>query len=488
MSDAAHGLAEQARRLLERAAAVDDPDLRGRVDEAITRLDEPLRVAVAGRVKAGKSTLVNAMIGELLAPTDARECTRVVTWYRDGVTYRVEGVDRAGCATQLRFDRDGGELEIDLGGRSPDDLLRLDVTWPSARLREMTLVDTPGVDSISTATAARTEDLLIGGDDRPTPTDAVIYLLRHVHAGDLRFLEAFHDDDMAAANPVNSIGVLSRADEIGAARPDALTSARRIAERWRSDPRLARLVQTVVPVAGLLAEAATTLREDEHQAFVTLADSPTSIVDELLVSADRFARSTAHVGVPDVVRQALLERFGLFGCRLAVHTIRSEHLGSASALAERLLHASGVPELRAEIATRLTQRRDLLKARHAFATAHAVAASMGDRSLLADVERAVFGAHEFAELRVVNALRRGEVPLPDDRRNVALRLLGATGTSVADRTGLDDADPSARRAALNDELAAWQRQAEHPVAPRPVVDAARVIARTCERLLAATTA
>ena len=53
------------------------------------RLDEPLRVAVAGRVKAGKSTLLNALVGERLAPTDAGECTRIVTWYEDGHTYRV---------------------------------------------------------------------------------------------------------------------------------------------------------------------------------------------------------------------------------------------------------------------------------------------------------------------------------------------------------------------------------------------------------------
>ena len=53
------------------------------------RLAEPLRVAIAGKVKAGKSTLLNALVGELLAPTDTGECTKIVTWYRDGHTYQV---------------------------------------------------------------------------------------------------------------------------------------------------------------------------------------------------------------------------------------------------------------------------------------------------------------------------------------------------------------------------------------------------------------
>ena len=61
------------------------------------RLDEPLRVAIAGRVKAGKSTLLNALVGERLAATDAGECTRIVTWYRNALGYRVVA-DRATAA------------------------------------------------------------------------------------------------------------------------------------------------------------------------------------------------------------------------------------------------------------------------------------------------------------------------------------------------------------------------------------------------------
>ena len=50
--------------------------------EVAGRVNGPIRLAIAGKVKAGKSTLLNAIIGEELAPTDAGECTRIVTWYR----------------------------------------------------------------------------------------------------------------------------------------------------------------------------------------------------------------------------------------------------------------------------------------------------------------------------------------------------------------------------------------------------------------------
>ncbi len=61
-----------------------DPSIAAGLDRLAARLDEPLIVAIAGKVKAGKSTLLNSLVGEQLAPTDAGECTQIVTWYRNG--------------------------------------------------------------------------------------------------------------------------------------------------------------------------------------------------------------------------------------------------------------------------------------------------------------------------------------------------------------------------------------------------------------------
>ena len=67
----------------------DSPQAVGWLHYNLTRFDEPLRVAIAGKVKAGKSTLLNALVGEEIAPTDAGECTRVVTWYLDAPAPKV---------------------------------------------------------------------------------------------------------------------------------------------------------------------------------------------------------------------------------------------------------------------------------------------------------------------------------------------------------------------------------------------------------------
>src|SRR5256885_2788057 len=69
---------------------------QGQVFDVRRRLSEPLRVAIAGRLKSGKSTLVNALIGRRVAPTEVGECTRIVTQFRYGTADRVDVVRRDG--------------------------------------------------------------------------------------------------------------------------------------------------------------------------------------------------------------------------------------------------------------------------------------------------------------------------------------------------------------------------------------------------------
>ena len=121
---------EDAEALLRTAAAVyeDDPAALTVIAELERRLREPLRLAIAGMVKAGKSTLLNAMLGEQIAPTDAGECTRLVTWYRYSATPTITLHPREGEPRRIPVRREQGRLVIDLGGFPADD-----VEWISNR-------------------------------------------------------------------------------------------------------------------------------------------------------------------------------------------------------------------------------------------------------------------------------------------------------------------------------------------------------------------
>ncbi len=482
------GISTAVRAVLRRAAEAyrDSPTTATRLRDQIDRLDEPLRVAVAGKVKAGKSTLLNALVGEQIAPTDAGECTRIVTWYRDAASPRLTLIPRVGSPRQLPLTRTAGRLEFDLRGSAPDDVERLLVDWPSRGLRATTLIDTPGIASLSTHISARAIELL-APTDRPSDADAVIYLMRHLHATDVRFLESFYDQVGAPAAVVNTVAVLSRADEIGAGRLDAMMSARQVARRYRAEPKVRRLCQTVVAVAGLLAQTARTLRQAEFSALCELAQASRSELDSLLLSADRFAAPDAHPSLPAQIRGALVERFGLFGLRLATTLIRQGHREPAG-LAEELVRRSGLEELRTVLATQFTERRDVLKARSALLLVDRTLREepCPEASRLAgDVERILAGAHEFRELRLLAELRAPDVALPPDARSDAERLLGGHGAATPNRLGLEpDTDPVLLREAVIAALARWQRRAESPLSNRAASDRARVVVRSCEGMLA----
>jgi hypothetical protein len=477
--------------LLRRAVHLyrDSPEVVARLDVAADRLAGPLRVAIAGKVKAGKSTLLNALIGEMIAPTDAGECTRVITWYRDAPMPRILLQPVVGPSRELPVLRTDGRLDLDLDGTPPEEIARIVVDWPSADLAAMTLIDTPGIASARVENSARTEAFLLPAAD-PGAADAVIYLMRHVHADDVAFLQALHATAGSGSSPVNTIAVLSRSDEVGAGRVDALVSANQIARRLRADDTVRALCQTVLPVAGLLAETGRTLRQDEFAALEQLAQLDRNLSDALLLSADRFVGPFPPdmTSVPSVaVRSALLARFGLFGVRLALPLIR-QSCKDAPSLAEELVRRSGLHELVRTLGALFNERAGLLKARSALAVVEQIARELpteGSTALLGDIERITAGAHEFVELGLLGKLRGGGIPLDPDACAEAERILGGSGSAPADRLGLPaDASAADLRAAASDVLTRWRRRADNPVSIRAVADAARIVARTCEGLLA----
>lgn len=472
-----------------RAVCADDPD-RSEASEALraltSRLDEPLRIAVAGRVKSGKSTLLNALVGEPLAAADAGECTRFVTWYRHGAVYRTLVEPRGGAPVSVPFRRAADGVHPDLGGYAPDDVERLIVEWPSPVLASSTLIDTPGLGSLTASLGERTTGFLVP-DGSASPADAVVYLARHLHAHDVRFLEAFRDDDAGRPDPINAVTVLARADEVGAGRVEAMETAERVAQRYRRDPQVRLLCQTVVPVAGLLALGASLLSEDDFGAFRRLAAADTEAIEAVIVSTDRFGGREVDVGIPLDLRARLLERYGIFGVRLARELVRSGAVRNAGELAGELRRRSGIGQLNEVLASRFGARAGVLKARAALtALGHLIrAAPASDRvRLAARLEEVEAGAHELAEQRVLLALRTDALDLGDEETVEVERLLERAGTGTAARLGLDD---DTDRAGVTEEIVTrvkrWHRRAEHPLASALTVDAARVVARSYEGML-----
>ncbi len=481
------GILQSGIALVDAALAVhgDDPRIAADLEAWRTRLREPLRVGIAGMVKAGKSTLLNALIGERIAPTDAGECTRIVTWYRYGSTPRVDAVHHDGRKSGLVLRRGDGRLQLDLRGLDPEDIAHIDVRWPAPSLRSLVLIDTPGIESISERVSDRSLTFLTPRSGGPSEADAIVYLMRHLHPSDLSFLAAFRDVDSGAGNSVNALAVLSRADEVGGGRLDALLSARGIAARYREMPGLRPLAVDVLPVAGLIAESARSMLERDFIALREIAGWDRDERDRLLLSADRFVREgVSSLGA--VARAGLMERFGITGIRLGVALIRGGATTSQR-LAEQLVVQSGLEELRSVVRRRFRSRAAALKVRALISAMNDLIDDRpvdGDEPVRRMLEALSDSSHELRELDLLARARVDGLGLSPRLAAEAELILGAEGTDAADRVGLAS-DASRQRIAERAEAFAvrWRTVAEAPGTSRMTARVCAVVVRSLDGVL-----
>jgi len=441
----------------------DSPRATGWLRNQLARMEEPVRIAIAGSPRIGKSTVVNALIGEEFTPATG------FTWYRDGVRARATAFTPSGPQEVPVVTRDG-KAHVEIG--MWDQVDRLIVDWPTRSLRDATIIDTP-----ATATS----------DQVYREADAVLYLMRHLQDVDLKYLQAAHDNPISRSSPINTVVVLAKADEIGAGRIDALSSTKQIARRYRREARVRPLCQNVVAVAGLIAVAARTMRPEEFAALAALAALPRTELEDHLLSADRFVGGDFPVALDPSVRQALLERYGIFGVRLSATLVR-QGFDTQVKLVTQLVQRSGLGELRDSISQYFTERREVLKARSALLALDVVLRAEpkpAARKIVMDLERIVASAHDVRELRLLAALQGGRTRLPGALEPEASRIVGGLGTAVQARLGLEEeVDETEQRYLVADLLAKWREQAANPVLDQDQRRAATVVVRSCEGMLA----
>ncbi len=462
------------------------------VQETQARLAEPLRVAVAGRVKAGKSTLVNALLRQRIAPTDVSECTKVAAWFRFGHPERVEVHMRDSTVRPIALGADG-MLPRDLGA-DPADVSSVTVWLSNDALKELTIIDTPGLSSVNETYSSATRDLLARDDasrGAMQRADAVVFLLSGVARqddaellGEFRSLVGGND-----TSPVNALGVLSKADKIGDGDEDPWPQALALADRCAASLR--SVLGTVVPVIGLLAETAeaAVLSERDAANLQILAGLDDVRREVMLMSTDRFLRT--ECGVPPDTRERLLAILDLYGTARCLEWIDTGITGAAG-LAAQLTTRSGVGALRNLLTSTLGHRADVLKAAGAVAALTRMSyereAAESENVVvlrgLRDELEAVMLRPEMRQLHEIGALQRcasGHVRLPAPLEADVRRV--ATGSTPVAKLGLDaGADPAdVQRSALQG-ASRWRTFANAPGVGSAQRDVATIMLRSYEAM------
>lgn len=337
-ADAIH---EALDRGLHRLAALGG-DLVEHANSIGTILWSPPRVVIVGRLKAGKSTLVNALIGAPVAETAALEATNVVTVYQDGAPSRAEVVGLDGRRHHVAVQpRQRPQLPL-----PTTDIAFVDRWLPSAALRALTLIDTPGLSTLTVANDAATRRVTIDGFEQTrtasVDADAAVFMFDAAPRRDeIEFLSKL------PLTPLNVLGVLSRADSFGEGalgRRDSLEHAREHATRLTS--QLSESVSAVLPISGLMAQTSHTgmLTEQLTEALARLRGMGT-------LDVVRLFDGDADSVLPVQLREQLLGLVGEYG---VLHG-RQIATNGAAALNHWLAARSGIADLHHALTASVTR-------------------------------------------------------------------------------------------------------------------------------------
>ncbi len=200
-------------------------------EDRIPRLaDNRFHLVVLGEFNHGKTTLVNALLGEGLLPTGVTPTTALIHSIEYGPEPRAvaHAADGTGATVAM-----GALSDYEVGGRAIEDRIeRIELRHPSPFLAEgLVLVDTPGVNDINEARA----EITYGYIPR---SDAVLFLL---DAGQIlkESERAFVSGKLLAASRDKVVFVVNKMDLLTPEeQEEALTYARTHLEKLIESPKV----------------------------------------------------------------------------------------------------------------------------------------------------------------------------------------------------------------------------------------------------------
>ncbi|MFC4120935.1 dynamin family protein [Nonomuraea zeae] len=409
-----------------------------------------LRVALVGRVSAGKSTLVNALLGGERVMTGVTEVTYNVNWLRHGPV-----------RTLVVHYRDGRPPErrdiAELPGLTRDQLGAIDhlvVTDPNPCLRSFDIVDTPGLDSH------------LGGDSRNTlrflgrPEDdlgdrsvlhagradaMVLVMTRALSAGEEGLLAGLRGEALTALSPVTAVGALTKVEGYWP-RHDPMAEGRRIADRLMTAAGGARLLFDLRPLCSLVAAGAGTLTEAGLADLALLATVDPALLERRIALGPYFAtREYADLPVPAARRRELMSGLSGYGVALACSLIR-EGCADLPGLRAELLSRSGVADFRRLLTGHFGNRAEVIRQQRLIGQARGLRAELAARlrprelsvldAALAPVLDLELTEHAFRELAVLREHYEGRLELTGPQLEEVLRVTGEHGRAVPERLGL----------------------------------------------------
>lgn len=241
------------------------------IDRMRRKLYQPCVLAVGGKVKAGKSSFINALLGKSLAKVGELETTATINMFRHiseaDSAYTLERPvkvvwDNGAETYETASFMDSLQGNDDATLQRAQGISHLEFYEDNDILKELTLVDTPGTGAVVGKDGQGHEEVANRffrlrqkheeqTNERLAQADAIIYLVGAVAgAASKQFLNDFQETT-SGSSALNALGVLSKVDIDEALLERRHSQAQYVAESLKDE------LYTVIPVSAGLHEALT---------------------------------------------------------------------------------------------------------------------------------------------------------------------------------------------------------------------------------------
>lgn len=373
MNDFQLQLVEVLRHTADRLRKVGFPNEAAmQMEHLAAEVPQPCVVAVVGRVKAGKSTFINALLGEDLAKVGPTETTATINYFLQGTPNPDRPVRcywRSGRVTdetrQFLDDLQGNDLET---LHRADGIDYLEYHVQNRFLEQIILVDTPGTGAVIDEHQNRTAEFLQlyrqlrERHDQETrhigsKADAVIYLIGETaRVSDQGFLDEFKQVTQGQSRSLNAIGVMAKID----LNPEVIKRREELAERIAG--QLQDSLNAVIPVsAGIRRALDDLLAQDQahlKQLISMLRRIPPKTLDELLSDSELYLEMDCPVSPAE---RKQLRGDILWKAFTTIASIAADPSLDITAIVEKLQATAGFDRLHEVLDRHFIKRGSLLR-------------------------------------------------------------------------------------------------------------------------------
>ena len=237
-----------------------ESDYKARLERLSDLCEMPCELAIAGKVKAGKSSFLNALLGVDLAMVGTTETTATINYFKYGcpedpnrpvVVYWNDGRKPEAQTKEFLDSLQGHGKDV---LERADKIDHLEYLCSNDILKKITLIDTPGVGSVEDIHEQRAADYFNPqrvtlrerhakqSDSLTEGADAVVYISTPVPENNVR---KFFGEYMPNISAFNALGVMTQIDRQNNAGPEVI---HRMVNTLASSFR--RELSTVVPVSA----------------------------------------------------------------------------------------------------------------------------------------------------------------------------------------------------------------------------------------------